>query len=389
MKSSAASNAAPDAVPVGLSPAEVAVRTPEAAAAAASPDHDHTPEAAIDAESRRQDGLHQQLESSSLKLLETFNRQLEKREPLFKFLDYTGKLSIIVAAIAFLFQIPGQRQQVQSDAWAVITSAQGQGGSGGRVGALQALARGCARQSIVNGSEAAPRDGHVIQQISAGVKHLAFQARLATGLIMAEGIDSVFGNCVDLSGLTANGAYLVNLKLPRTTLKNANLQDANLQKADFANAELNQVNFQRAILRDANFLNADLSGTNLQGASLQGANLRGANLQGAMLVGSIWATYRGQPGVEQVCRADLRGVGQGLTEAEVADLAERLRLARRWQDARYDDDSLLRQELQIPPESEVRARLNLPATPDAAPQTILCEPIQPASSAPETIAPVR
>lgn len=101
-------------------------------------------------------------------------------------------------------------------AWAVINSAQGKGGSGGRIDALQDLNR----------------------------------------------------HEVSLAGVRLDGAWLESVALPGAKLTRASLRDANLQGA----------NLQGAILEGADLSGANLTGANLRGAFLKGAVLAGAML---------------------------------------------------------------------------------------------------------------
>jgi hypothetical protein len=111
-------------------------------------------------------------------------------------------------------------------AWQVINSAQGKGGSGGRLEALRDLLR--------NGESLA------------GVN-----------------LDDAW-----LEGVQLPRAMLVQGSLQRTNLNHANLAGANLERADFGGAELVAANLSGAYLRGANFTNARLSAAILDGADL-------------------------------------------------------------------------------------------------------------------------
>jgi hypothetical protein len=109
-------------------------------------------------------------------------------------------------------------------AWQVINSAQGKGGSGGRVEALAALLR----------------------------------------------------NGESLAGITLDDAWLEGVALPRGILTRASLQSANLARADLSGA-----NLEGADLREANLVAADLRGARLRGANVAGARLSAATLDDA------------------------------------------------------------------------------------------------------------
>jgi hypothetical protein len=106
-------------------------------------------------------------------------------------------------------------------AWQVINSAQGKGGSGGRPDALRDLAK----------------------------------------------------NGISLAGVNLDGAWL----------ENVDLRNASMQMASFEGANLLGAQLQGATLTGANFRNATLVTASLAGASLQGADFTGARLSAADL----------------------------------------------------------------------------------------------------------
>jgi hypothetical protein len=160
---------------------------------------------------------------------------------LLEVLEYLGSLSILVAVI-FYFAGSGDRiKQKHYQAWQVINTAQGKGGSGGRLDALQEL--------------------------------------------NADG--------VPLVGVDVSGAYLQTIRLGKAKLVRANFSaadarmgdfhgadfaDANLRGANFRGGNFSNTNLQRTELQDADLVGADLSGADLSGASLANADLRNANL---------------------------------------------------------------------------------------------------------------
>jgi hypothetical protein len=111
-------------------------------------------------------------------------------------------------------------------AWQVINSAQGKGGSGGRIEALGDLLR----------------------------------------------------NGVSLNGIRLDDAWLEEVQLPRARMVRSSLRGTNLTRANLAGA-----NLEGADLTDADLLAADLTGANLRGATLAGARLSAATLEGADL----------------------------------------------------------------------------------------------------------
>src|SRR5215469_16486167 len=56
-------------------------------------------------------------------------------------IEYFGTLSLLVAAISYFAESKDRVKQKHYQAWQVINSAQGKGGSGGRIDALEELSR--------------------------------------------------------------------------------------------------------------------------------------------------------------------------------------------------------------------------------------------------------
>lgn len=149
-------------------------------------------------------------------------------------LEYLGSLSVLVAVI-FYFSESGDRvMQRHYQAWQVINTAQGKGGSGGRIEALQEL-----------NHDKVPLVG------------------------------------VDVSTAFLQGVHLQGADLLRSNFSAADLRNSNLSGANLTLANLNSANLRGAILDRARCNQADLSNTDLNGASLAGVDLSGAALDGA------------------------------------------------------------------------------------------------------------
>ena len=145
-------------------------------------------------------------------------------------LEYLSSLSVLIAVIFYFAGTNDRIKQRHYQAWQVINTSQGKGGSGGRIDALQELAE----------------DG------------------------------------VALTGVDVSEAFLQGLRLDRAKLMRANFHNADVRGGSFADADLGD-----ATLAGANFRDADLSGAKLRGADLSDSDLNGANLSGADLSGSI------------------------------------------------------------------------------------------------------
>lgn len=131
-------------------------------------------------------------------------------------------------------------------AWQVINSAQGKGGSGGRVEALGDLLR----------------------------------------------------NGVSLAGINLDQAWLERVDLPNATLIRCSLRQAKLTGANLAGA-----NLEGADLRDADLIGANLSNAYLRGANLTNARLSASTLHGADLMDVI-----GWRELGSISHADIEGV---------------------------------------------------------------------------------
>ena len=169
-------------------------------------------------------------------------------------LEYLGSFGVLVAVIFYFAESGDRLQQKHYQAWQVINSAQGKGGNGGRIEALQEL--------------------------------------------NADGV-SLVG--VDLSAAFLQGVQLRKATLARATfdaadarqaeMAGADVQDASLRSANFRGAGLDNANLQGSTLDDADFTGASFTSANLTGASLANTDLRDADLQGAQ-----WSDLRSVKG---------------------------------------------------------------------------------------------
>jgi hypothetical protein len=161
-------------------------------------------------------------------------------------LQYVGTLSILFAVISYFSESDDRVKQKHYEAWQVINTAAGKGGSGGRIDALEEL----------------NRDG------------------------------------VPLVGVEASDAFLQNIDLTRGNLVRANFsssdirggifESARLNYADFASSNIRNGSFRNAKLQDVTFQDADLNGVDLSGADLSGSNLSGVDLRNADLRDIKW-----------------------------------------------------------------------------------------------------
>jgi hypothetical protein len=139
-------------------------------------------------------------------------------------LEYLGTFSILLGVILYFAESGDREKQKHYQAWQVINTAQGKGGSGGRKEALQELV----------------------------------------------------ADRVDLVGVDVSDAFLMGVQLPRANLARANLRGADLRMALF-----DQANLEYADLSSANIRNGSLVGANIEYAMFADSDLNGCNLTGA------------------------------------------------------------------------------------------------------------
>jgi hypothetical protein len=156
-------------------------------------------------------------------------------------LEYLGSLGVLIAVIFYFAESGDRLKQKHYQAWQVINSAQGKGGNGGRMEALEEL--------------------------------------------NADGV-SLVG--VDLSSAFLQGVELRSAKLARAVfdgadareadLREAAVEDASLRSANFRGARMTGLSLQGSVLDDADLSGAELQRADLSRASLEGADLRNADL---------------------------------------------------------------------------------------------------------------
>lgn len=146
-------------------------------------------------------------------------------------LEYIGNLSILVAVFFYFHESDNRIKQRHYQAWQVINTAQGKGGSGGRIEALQEL----------------NNDG------------------------------------VPLVGVDVSGAFLQGVHLGKARLLRSDFSAADVRNSDFKAADLQDSNLHSANFRQASFQQASLAGAQIDDADLEGANLSDADLSGVVL----------------------------------------------------------------------------------------------------------
>lgn len=161
-------------------------------------------------------------------------------------LDYLETFSVLVAVIFYFSESGARVKQRHYQAWQVVNTSQGKGGSGGRIEALQEL--------------------------------------------NADRVDLVG---VDVSGAFLQGIHLEKARLVRANFSSADAREAKLPSADLTDANLRSANFRggnlsQAILQGAICDESDFNGAALDGADLGGASFNDVDFTGADLKDVRW-----------------------------------------------------------------------------------------------------
>ena len=146
-------------------------------------------------------------------------------------LDHFGRFTVLIAVIFYFVDSGNRIKQKHYQAWQVINTAQGKGGSGGRIEAMQELN----------------------------------------------------ADRVSLIGVDAGGAFLSGIRLDHADLERCDLHATDMRKASLEFAQISYGNLREANLREADLAGADLRFAELQDADLTQASLRGANLSNSDL----------------------------------------------------------------------------------------------------------
>lgn len=162
-------------------------------------------------------------------------------------LRYASSLSVVVAVIFYYAESGDRKKQKHYQAWQVINTAQGKGGSGGRIEALQEL--NADREPLV-------------------------------------GVDAAGAF---LQGVRLHNANLLRCDLSSSDLRNSDLSGANLEFSELVSANFRGANLRKAILKDADLNGADFVGADLGHADLTGTNLENADLRNTDLRGIRFA----------------------------------------------------------------------------------------------------
>lgn len=189
-------------------------------------------------------------------------------------LEYLSSFSVLVGVI-FYFSESGDRvKQRHYQAWQVINTAQGKGGSGGRIEALQEL-----------NEDKIPLVG------------------------------------VDVSSAFLQGIHLGHANLLRADMSAADLRGSDLSSANLTFADLHDANFRGALIENVSFTNASLKdaylvGSNLSGSDLAQADLSGADMRSANLSSVKWKEIKS---IKSANIAGVKGAPDGFIQWALAN----------------------------------------------------------------------
>jgi uncharacterized protein YjbI with pentapeptide repeats len=174
-------------------------------------------------------------------------------------IEYLGTFSILFGVILYFAESGDRDKQKHYQAWQVINTAQGKGGSGGRKEALQELA--------------------------------------------ADHIDLVG---VDVSDAFLQGVRLSGANLARANLRGTDVRDGVFERADLEYADLTSANIRGGSLAKANlqyavFTDGDLNGCNLSEADCEDTDFSRADLRNCELKNLKWK------GIKEVKLANVFG----------------------------------------------------------------------------------
>ncbi|MCL1467933.1 globin domain-containing protein [Argonema galeatum] len=184
-------------------------------------------------------------------------------------------LSVVVAVVLFIKEIPERKKQSHYQAWSTIDGAEGVEVSYARYMALQDL----------------NKDGVILRGIKvAGAKLESIDlsdAELSESDFHKADLDNANFNRANLNRANISFASLTRVNFSSANLSFANLKDSNLAGSNLKNANLFGADLSNARLTGVDLSSANLSAANLMGANLSGANLTDTNLNGANLIDAI------------------------------------------------------------------------------------------------------
>lgn len=194
---------------------------------------------------------------------------------LAKILESADAISVVLALILFIKEIPERRKQSHYQAWSIIDGAEGVEVSYARLMALQDLNKDAVslRGVKVNGAK--------LEKIDLS------QAELTEADFSKADLDEANFTRANLNRADLSFASLTRVNFSRANLSFAKLKNSKMASCNFVGANLLGADLSGTLLSGADFKGANLSAANLSEANLSGANLEDANLNGTNLEGAI------------------------------------------------------------------------------------------------------
>jgi len=172
------------------------------------------------------------------------------RLSLLELLEHLGSCSLLIGLVVYMWEAPERVKTRHYQAWQVINTAQGKGGSGGRIDAMHEL-----------------NEDHVP--------------------MVGIDVSTAFLQGVRLEKADLHRADLHAADMRDAVLRGANLQDCYCDFLNLSRADLSGADLSNSVLTNADFSNANLTGANLHGVNLYAADLRGADLTDAINLNSV------------------------------------------------------------------------------------------------------
>lgn len=173
--------------------------------------------------------------------------------------DALGKLAILVGIVTWLWEIPDRADQRHSAAWALLNSAQGKAGNGGRTTALESLnGDGVSLAGLDLSNAYLPGIDLRYANLSkttfrnSDLTHARFGCGALSRLLRR-------GNCTYFSGASFSDAELSNVDFRRAYLDNVTFTGRRINRfTDFSGALITDSRFE-----DMEFFDAEFSGASI------------------------------------------------------------------------------------------------------------------------------
>ena len=189
-------------------------------------------------------------------VLRGFSSLVSWLHPVIRFCEALGKVAILVGIISWCWEIPDRAEQRHNAAWALLNSAQGKPGNGGRTSALRTLSRDGISLSRIDLSEA------YLQGIDLSYADLggaSFQrADLRTVNFGCSAIGRFYhGHCTYLGYTNFLDALLSEVDFRRSFIEKSQFGSQTAEKeyfdSDFSGAVITDTTFENIEFHDSDF----------------------------------------------------------------------------------------------------------------------------------------